>query len=173
MDFEAQLEDARVLAAFKHLHAFGEDQSPAMRDIAAVGESSTRLRFRTQIGPDGQRWQPSLRVQLHGGRTLTQAGHLSGSVSSGYGPDFAEWGENRVYAAIHQFGGVIRAKHGALRFRLANGAFVATRQVTMPARPSLGVSDDDAADILDVLEGHIASALDIVRSRIQGAGRAD
>lgn len=159
MNFEVRVEDAEVLAALRRLISLGRDATPAMRDIAALGESSTRLRFRSETGPDGRRWKPSLRAQVHGGRTLTRDGHLAGSISANAGSDYAEWGVNRIYAAIHQFGGVIRAKSaGALRFKLANGGFATVRQVRMPARPFLGVSSDDSRDILDILQRRIEGA---------------
>jgi phage virion morphogenesis protein len=119
------------------------------------------MRFRTETAPDGSKWKPSLRVQMQGGRTLTKDGHLSGSISSQSGNDYAMWGVNRIYAALMHFGGVVRAKAGkALRFRFAGG-FVTVKSVTIRARPFLGVSDDDRADILD-----------IIARRIQGAAHA-
>lgn len=159
MDFEHRIDDLDVRGALLRLIAFGRNPSPAMQEIAAYGESSTRMRFRWQQGPDGQPWKPSLRAQISGGRTLTQAGHLGDSVSSHAGRDFAEWGVNRIYAAIHQFGGVIKAKAArALRFAIAGGGFATVRQVTMPARPYLGVSGDDKVDILDIIERRIGGA---------------
>lgn len=142
MQFEIKVEDAQILAALTRLNAFGRNPAPVMRDIATIGENSTRLRFRTESGPDGKKWKPSFRVQLRGGKTLTKDGHLSGSVSSNHGRDFAEWGVNRIYAAIHQFGG--RAGRG-LRTQIV-------------ARPYLGVSSDDARDILDILQRRIDGA---------------
>ena len=64
-------------------------------------------------------------------------------------------GVNRIYAAIHQFGGVIRAKSGALKFAIPDGGFAVVKVVRMPARPYLGVNDDDRRDILDVLATRI------------------
>lgn len=160
MDAWIKLEDADVRASLLNLIALGQNPAPAMADIAALGESSTRMRFRTQIAPDGSRWKPSLRAQIAGGNTLTKDGHLSGSISSRSGRDFAEWGVNRIYAAIHQFGGVIKAKtKNALRFMLAGGGFITVRQVRIPARPYLGVSDDDRGDILDILQRRISAQL--------------
>ncbi|SOD42327.1 phage virion morphogenesis protein [Nitrosovibrio sp. Nv4] len=148
--------DAKIRAKLLNLLAFGRDQSDAMRDIAILGGSSTRERFRTEVGPDGKRWKPSLRVQISGGRTLTQDGHLGDSINIRSGRDFAEWGVNRIYAAIHQFGGKIKPKSAAsLRFRLANGAFVSAKSVTIPARPYLGIDAGDEADILDILQSRI------------------
>lgn len=157
--FSYQIDDARLQAGLRNLIALGRNAGAAMADIAAIGESSTRQRFRTETGPDGQRWKPSLRARITGGRTLTKDGHLSGSISARHGRDFAEWGVNRIYAAIHQFGGEIRAKGGSLRFRLAGGGFAQVKQVTMPARPFLGVSDDDRDDILDVIQTRIQGAV--------------
>lgn len=160
MDIWGTLDDGQLLGALRRLIALGQNPQPAFQEVAALGEAATRLRFRTQTSPDGQRWKPSLRAQLTGGRTLTKDGHLSGSVSSNAGKDFAEWGVNRIYAAIHQFGGMIKAKAaGALKFRLPNGAFAVVKAVRMPARPYLGVNDDDRADILDVFERRIGGAV--------------
>lgn len=141
-DFEVRVDDAQVLSTLQRLRAFGANPAPAMRDIATLGENSTRLRFRTETGPDGKKWKPSLRVQLRGGKTLTKDGHLSGSVSTNYSREYAEWGVNRIYAAIHQFGG--RAGR-SLRLQIV-------------ARPYLGVSNDDQRDILDALQRRIQIA---------------
>lgn len=155
--FTIKTEDAGVLAALRRVVGTLADPTPLAAEIAALGENSTRLRFRTQIAPDGSTWKPSLRAQITGGRTLTQDGHLSGSLSARHGRDFAEWGVNRIYAAIHQFGGVIRPKTAkALRFQLAGGGFAVVQSVTMPARPYLGLSDDDRSDVLDAIERALA-----------------
>ncbi|HRD45709.1 MAG TPA: phage virion morphogenesis protein [Caulobacter sp.] len=157
--FRIEVTDASLLAALRALSAAISDPSAIMADIAAVGESSTRLRFRTQTGPDGKPWKPSLRAQITGGRTLTEAGHLAASISSRSGRDWAEWGANRIYAAIHQFGGVIRARNAkALRFALAGGGFATVKSVTLPARPFLGLSTDDVADIVHIIETRLAAA---------------
>ena len=158
MDIWTQIDDTEILGALQRLLALGHNPEPTMRDIAAFGENATRLRFRSQIGPDGQRWKPSLRAMISGGNTLTKDGHLSGSVSANSGKDFAEWGVNRIYAAIHQFGGVIHAKGKALKFRLANGAFAVVKAVRLPARPYLGVNEMDRNDILDIIQRQIGRA---------------
>jgi phage virion morphogenesis protein len=158
MHIRVQVDDADVVGTLQRLIALGKNPIEPLRDIAALGESSTRLRFRLQRGPDGQRWKPSLRAQITGGSTLTKDGHLSGSISSRSGKDFAEWGVNRIYAAIHQFGGVIKAKSaGALKFKLPGGGFAVVKAVRMPARPYLGVNEDDRQDMLDILQRHIGN----------------
>lgn len=55
---------------------------------------------------------------------------LEGSSSVTIGP------RNVIYAAIHEFGGVIRAVRAkALRFRSEDGAWHTVKAVTIPARP--------------------------------------
>lgn len=159
MDFGYRFDDGEVRGGLLRLMALGNNPRPALLDIAKLGEESTRLRFRLQRGPDGQQWKPSIRAQVSGGRTLTKDGHLSGSISSNAGKDFAEWGVNRIYARIHQEGGVIKAKAGgALKFRIPGGGFAVVKAVRMPARPYLGVNDDDRGNMLDILEQHIGRA---------------
>lgn len=158
LDYE--LQDERVRAAFGAFLRLSEDASPIMADIATIGESSTRERFDTEEAPSGSKWEKSLRARISGGKTLTAAGHLGDSVASRSERTSAEWGVNRIYAAIHQFGGVIKARAAkALRFRLASGEFVTTRQVRMPARPYLGISAGDEADILAAIERRIEGTL--------------
>lgn len=152
MRIEVKLDDARLMTSLRRMMAAAAHPQTAMLEIAALGESSTRMRFRAQTGPDGQKWKKGWKKS---GRTLTKDGHLSGSVSSRATSSEATWGVNRVYAAIHQFGGVIKPKtKKALRFRIAGGGFVTAKQVTMPARPFLGISDDDRDEILHILRKH-------------------
>lgn len=110
-DFWTRIDDQAVKAGLQQLAELGQDMRPVMRDLSRLGEASTRMRFRTQIDPDGRPWAVSNRVAAKGGRTLTLDGHLGDSLSSRYGARYAEWGVNRVYAAIHQFGGVIRPRN--------------------------------------------------------------
>lgn len=147
----------QVQRLFQQIRRLGGDPQPLLQDIAFLGENSTRERFRSQTGPDGERWKPSLRVQLGGGKTLTRDGHLGDSIGSYANQRSAVWGVNRIYAAIHQFGGTIRAKTSrGLRFRIGD-RWSTKRQVSIPARPFLGISEGDRQDILDLVENHLAS----------------
>ncbi len=142
ISIRAEITDNGIRAKLTALIALGRNPSDAMRDIATYGESSTSERFKLQIGPDGNRWKPSLRVQLHGGKTLTKDGYLSGSIASRSSSKFAEWGSNRIYAAIHQLGG--KAGRG-LRSKIV-------------PRPYLGVNDENDSDILDILQARVEGA---------------
>lgn len=138
----AEITDNGIRAKLTALTALGRNPADAMRDIATYGKATTRERFRMQIGPDGNRWKPSLRVQLHGGKTLTKDGHLGDTITSRSGSNFAEWGSNRIYAAIHQLGG--NAGRG-LRSKIV-------------PREYLGVNDENDSDILDILQARIEGA---------------
>jgi len=135
---------------------FGGDMTPAMKELAVYLETEHRLRFETETGPDGKRWKPSQRVIEHGGKTLTLHGDLSSSISSDYGRDFVAVGPERsfgsaVYAAIHQFGGVIRAKaKKALSF---GGRIFAS--VRIPARPYVGFSGENQDRAAEILTGFL------------------
>lgn len=159
MNPRIEINDDEVLGSLQRLIALGRNQQPALQEVAALGEASTRMRFRLQIGPDGKRWKASIRALFAGGKTLTKDGHLSGSINGRAGADFAEWGVNRIYAAIHQFGGVILPKlASALKFAIPGGGFAVVKAVRMPARPYLGVNDADRSDILDVFQRRIGAA---------------
>jgi len=152
MNFEVKVDDARLMSSLRRMMANAARPKSAMQEIAALGESSTRMRFRTQKDPEGNPWKKG---RKRSGRTLTQAGHLAGSISSHATASEAAWGANRIYAAIHQFGGVIKPRtKKSLRFKFAGGGFVTAKQVNMPARPFLGISADDRADIMHVLRKH-------------------
>lgn len=140
----------------RRLIKLGENPKPLLSQIAFLGENQTRERFQTETGPDGVKWQDSLRKKLFGGKTLTQDGHLGDSITSTATDKEARWGSNRIYAAIHQFGGVIRAKSSkGLAFQLASGDNVVTRQVTMPARPFLGINKADEKDITALVRDYV------------------
>ncbi|MFL1552496.1 phage virion morphogenesis protein [Pseudomonas sp. D47] len=161
---------------FAKLRELGEHPQPLLKSIAFLGESSSRQRFSDQVGPDGQSWKPSQRVARDGGKTLTKDGHLGNSLTASADNSQAQWGSNRIYAAIHQFGGTIEiaarsqsiyfkqnastgvvgnqfVKKGKSNFaqRVTMGAY----QIDMPARPYLGLSTDDEADILDLVSHRI------------------
>jgi phage virion morphogenesis protein len=151
MQIDVKIDDARLMTQLRRMMANAARPVSAMQVIAGLGENSTRRRFRTQKDPEGNPWKKGRKT---GGRTLTKDGHLSGSTSNRATSSEASWGVNRVYAAIHQFGGIIKPKSKkALRFKVAGG-FVTTKQVTIPARPFLGISADDRDDILHVLRKH-------------------
>lgn len=165
IDVEISLRDD-VSAALDRLAKAGADMTPAMRAIAGHLAAETEERFETERAPSGLPWKKSQRALDEGGQTLTLHGDLRSSITFNYGRDFAEAGPERsggagVYAAIHQFGGTIKAKNGrALTF---GGRLVAS--VSIPARPYLGFTDADADFVVDELAA-------LVTASMTGAGPA-
>ncbi|WP_321392834.1 phage virion morphogenesis protein [Emcibacter sp.] len=119
-----------------------DDMYPVMETISSYLETSTKLRFETGIGPDGQPWKPSIRAQKTGGQTLVKETYLLGSVVSAANSTEAMAGSNMIYARIHQFGGQTGRNHA----------------VTLPARPMFGLDDVDNAEITDTLVEYLTEA---------------
>ncbi|MBL8250426.1 MAG: phage virion morphogenesis protein [Candidatus Competibacter sp.] len=107
---------------------------PLLRALAAEGESQTRRRLEVEKrGPDGTpwpEWSPGYAATRHGGQSLLDArGDLIRSLTAFADRQSAGWGTNLVYAATHQFG-----------------------RDAIPARPFLGVSDENFQDLLAIAE---------------------
>lgn len=157
--FEVDLRTAAHL--FDRIKAAGRSMQPLMAEIASVMEDSTRQRFRSQQSPDGIPWAPisdewKAEKADRGFATgvLKMRGDLLNSVRPESDANSATVIASAPYAAIHQFGGVIRPKRGkALRVR---GRFLSS--VTMPARPYLGMSDDDRFEVLDAARDFLRRA---------------
>lgn len=135
--------------AFSRMAAQGQHPRPIWEALGQYGESSTRMRFKNQAGPDRKRWVPSIRARQSGGQTLVLKARLLRSVSHRADNSGAEWGTNVIYAGAHQDGAVIKAKSAkALRFRMPGGGFVSVKKVVLPARPFVGVNAEDGREML-------------------------
>lgn len=154
------LDDDAVRAALAGLLAASEDLSGPMAEIGEALVSSTDRRFEEGRRPDGTAWPPSLRAIYGGGQTLVDTATLRDSVTYEHDASSVRVGTNVLYAAIHQFGGRIEARGGkALVFALPAGlGWAVVQSVTIPARPFLGIDDEDEAEILDTLEDWLRRA---------------
>jgi phage virion morphogenesis protein len=140
-DFDAAL---KKLAPF-----FDFDGTELMSTIGALGESQTRRRISDEkTAPDGTAWQPN----TQGTSILVDTGqHLLASIAWTSSADEAEWGSAWEWAHVHQDGMTIKPKNGkALVFTLG-GKTVHAKQVTIPARPFVGMSEDNRQEIIDVV----------------------
>lgn len=152
-------------SAFGRLAGAVTETTPIMRAIGTGLVTSTQDRMDAGHGPDGAEWKALNPVYAAGKRgpgILRESGMrggLQGSITYRAGRDEVEAGTNKIYGAIHQFGGVIRAKGGGkLAFKMG-GRLIRTESVTIPARPYLGISPDAQVMIVDVIEGALARAL--------------
>ncbi len=130
--------------------------APLLRQIGVYLVHSTHERFNAGTDPQGSPWKPLLpayaAVKTGTGILIGSgmSGGLQGSITFDTGVDSVVWGSNKIYAAVHQFGAVIRpTKAKALRFFLGPTLVIA-RQVTIPARPYLGLSAADDEEIAEL-----------------------
>ena len=155
MKINIELNDKPVRDAFNRLLRAGTDLSPMLGDIGDKVLTSTHDRFNTQEEPNGKPWAPlSTRTTLkrkprNKDKILTQEGHLRGNLVYQVGHDYVEIGSPSIYANTHQFG----AKQGAFG-TTKRGAPIPWGDI--PARPFLGISTEDEADIKHIILDHIA-----------------
>jgi len=127
--------------------------------MAPTTAPSTR-RFGAQSDPEGRSWvplNPLYATTKKGPRILEGAGGmrggLLGSIIYQVGGREVAIGTNKIYGAIHQFGGVIRPRSAdALVFRMG-GELIHARSVRIPARPYLGAGPADRAQMVSLVEG--------------------
>ncbi len=141
----------RLLRRINHMADI--DKKAVNGALASAMRTSTRQRFRTQKSPEGKQWKDSIRVSQHGGLTLSDTGRLKNSIRSRANISGFAVGTNVIYARTHQLGEngrTITAKTSSgLRFRGINGNWVNKKNVriVIPARPFLGFSEEDYAEI--------------------------
>ncbi|MDQ0454652.1 phage virion morphogenesis protein [Rhizobium paknamense] len=175
----------------ERLVSVSDNPAAIMSDVAAYLLTSTQQRFEQEIGPDGQKWKPLKprtaaqrigkgRVKRGSEHILVRTGRLKNSLTAASDAVSATVGTNVEYAAIHQFGGVIRQTarsqtlslkriRGSKQVRFvragAKGAVerevtIGARQIVMPARPYLGINDADRAEIATIIMTDFGKAVE-------------
>ncbi len=132
-----------VFELSKRLEGLEKPLRPLMVQIANSLKNSTKERFETTKAPEGKTWVKGKKAT---GKTLTLSGLLNQSITSFADGEKAIVGTNKIYAGIHQFGGVIKQKK---------------RSITMPARPFLGLSEDDKDTISYLINEHLNKGLSV------------
>lgn len=157
-DYSIRLEgDTRRL--LKKVRSFAEaDKKKINTVLGSVTRESTLERFKRGKDPEGKKWKTSIRAAAEGGRTLIKTAQLRNSIRTKSDASGFAVGTNVKYAATHQFGDpgrTIQAKKAkSLRFQARDGRWVSKKKVTVtiPARPYLGLSDDDMREIKATVE---------------------
>lgn len=149
-------------AMLRKIRSFSEIDKKSINAALAEGvRESTLERFKQSKDPDGKKWKTSIRASSENGKTLIQSSQLRNSINSVSDATGFAVGTNAKHAATHQFGEpgrTIRArKKKALRF-MVDGKWVSKKQVRIriPARPFLGLSDEDMREIKATVEDFIA-----------------
>lgn len=141
-----------IRPAFLRLEKLGKDTTPVMRSMGNTFKSITEGNFNSA----GAGYRPSTWPPKRDGSpsNLKKTGLLWHSFNLTVGKDFAELSNPTPYAAIHQFGGVIKG-NPLLKFKIGD-QWVSKHQVTIPPRPYYPVKDGKltpAAEKLIVASG--------------------
>ena len=137
----------RVLA---RLSETAQDTDLILRDIGEHLLNSTRDRFAGEAGPDGTPWEPlepgyaiEKRKRRPNAGLLVYDDLLRGTLAYVVSGGELALGTNRPYGARQHFG--------------FSGPDSLGRTFDHPARPWLGVSTDDEAEIVSILRQHLLS----------------
>jgi len=168
----ANIQAREILAALERLRNKSGNLGPAMANIGEELLRSTQRRFMLMTGPDGKRWQrltdASKASKIAKGQNprkiLTGRGYLRDSIRYQANDNSVRIGTNRIYGAIHQFGGKTKAHVIKPRNKKAlawPGGRHPVRGVNhpgsnFPARPYLGLSRTDRERILLITADHFA-----------------
>jgi phage virion morphogenesis protein len=150
-----EVDDREILAALRQLTAITSNLAPAFAEIGEQLKSNATERFVRQVDPDGNPWARLSDVTIerklqdsqiaHNANTkLVAHGYLMNQLAYQINGDNLEFGTNRVYGAMMQFGGT------KAQFPHLWG--------DIPARPFLGISNQDKTDVLNILSRHIQRA---------------
>jgi phage gpG-like protein len=176
------LDNARRTA--RQVRNLGEDTAPLLNIAGSILEASVLRRFDTGTGPRGVPWPPSKAAQglaprasgrVSAGKTLVDTGGLEGSVRYEVRPGEVEIGvdartESARHAAAHQFGSSRQAVvvgHTRTVTKIFGRTVPPTVQqvrphgriMNLPARPFIGVDDDDRRDVEDAWLDHLRGLL--------------
>ncbi len=162
----ATFNDGGLSKGLRRAQAVMHNTTAMMATIAVGMRANTQKRFDHGVDPQGRTWAPlnsayAATKSSSGGILigLGMRGGLMGSLSIDASPNTATVGTNKVYGAIHQFGGTIRPRNAkALVFRLG-AHFVRVKAVTIPARPYLGFSTADQTTAEDAIDSYVGRAL--------------
>ncbi|MEW4983077.1 MAG: phage virion morphogenesis protein [Cycloclasticus sp.] len=138
ISINAEFNDQQVVDAFRRLVDKAENLEPVFADIGEALLNSHRDRWDRQESPDGEPWAKldpkyQARKKKNAGKVLVLEGLMRDTLAYNVSASRLELGTNFVQGATHQFGDKSRG---------------------IPARPFLGISDEDEVEILEILRDH-------------------
>jgi len=134
-----KVDNPGVIEVLNEILRRGQNLRPALEMIAEeVLQPSTRERFDTEEAPDGTKWMPlSPEYQARKKKNADKILTLEAFLRESFFPEISDtqllFGTDKIQAATHQFGRPV-----------GDGE--------IPARPFLGISDDDERHIIDILQ---------------------
>jgi phage gpG-like protein len=181
-----QVDDKQVLDMLTELSRRMANLQPAMKEIGEDIVESTKRRFASATGPDGAAWEPNSQVTLdrfiglHTKNYKTEDGSLLPNKNFKKDGSLSKRGQSRVAAGAakkpltgktktlqstinYQLNGTSAVHIGSPKVYAAMQQFGGTTSPrsmipgkTIPARPFLGVSALDKANILDILGSYLS-----------------
>ena len=141
---EIKIEDKQLQ---QHLNRLAETTSnlrPLMQNITGILEDSVEENFEQEGRPKWDKLKKStienrIKKGYYPGKILQMRGELASSITSYYDSNSAVVGTNKVYAAIHQFGG----KAGK------------NKSVKITSRPYLKIDSKENQEIIDASIKHL------------------
>ena len=147
---EISFESAELQTITRLVDGIGNfDRAKLLSMIGALGESQTRRRIESEkTAPDGSAWP----ANVEGTSILNRTGqHLVQSLAWIPGEDSVEWGAGWEFAHVHQHGATITPKTAERLAFSIGGRQVFAKRVTIPARAFLGISADNAAELVELV----------------------
>ena len=143
-----KLDDSEIQAGIDRLQEELGDMTKFMEDLGEILVASTKARFAEGKAPDGTAWAPNSPVTLAlkaDSRPLCgNSGSLNSQIYALAGADSVHIASNLDYAAMMHFGGTKSVYHNLWG--------------DIPARPFLGLSDEDKENILGEINHWLSGA---------------
>lgn len=162
---EIKFDSAQVLSALSRLQRAAADASPVMAQIAGVMHDAVEENFAQQGRPKWAGLKLPVSKRRSGGMILQDSGQLAASIVQASDATSATVGTNKIYAAIHQFGGQTRP-HVILprnKKALAFGGRVVKKVnhpgSKIPARPFLSLTSEDEDRIVGKVDAYLKSVI--------------
>lgn len=154
----------QIAEALARLGRSAANLAPVMRVIAGIMHDEVEENFAQQGRPRWLGLKPPVAKRRIGGKILQDSGQLAASIEPGSDANSAWVGTNKVYAAIHQFGGKTSPHVIAPRYKkaLAFGGRVVKRVQhpgsNIPARPFLVITASGEEHILSAVSRYLSKA---------------
>lgn len=154
-----------ISTALKKISEIGTQPERVLTPLGHSILNSTRHRIVDQVTPNGTPFaalNPLYKSTKEGPGILRGADYQSGlygSLVTQAEGHVLRWGSNKPYAAVHQFGAIIRpTTKEALGFSMGGRVFKA-HSVTIPARPYLAFTEEDRTHLITELESWLRRAM--------------
>lgn len=141
---EIKIDNKEVEKALLEIAQKTSNLRPLMKNVAGIMADSTEENFKEEGRPKwkdlSEKTKTARRKTGHyPGQILQVSGQLAMSIATQYDNESAIIGSNKVYAAIHQLGGLAGKN----------------KKTTIPARPYLKLTDDDFDEIISIVEKYL------------------